>query len=238
MDMFMDKLAQKLNAQEIIKANTTAETEEMNRLKNQIAEYHACLERLKKLVEAGEAAVGNAQESREDMERLTEASIQKIRDIQKETAGLQELGARLERLEKGLAELGRNSEETARAVRTTEKNLRERLESLGTAEKNLPSRLEEISAATGKNIQDRLESISAAADETVHKECVKVYRNVQAVVTEESEKQGKAAEETVAAVKRISGKIGTVLGISVAALIFSLAGFALQLLNLLNIKIF
>ena len=36
MDMFMDKLAQKLTAQEIIKANTAAETEELNRLRDQI----------------------------------------------------------------------------------------------------------------------------------------------------------------------------------------------------------
>ena len=38
MDMFMDKLAQKLTAQEIIKANTAADVEELNKLKNQIAE--------------------------------------------------------------------------------------------------------------------------------------------------------------------------------------------------------
>lgn len=209
MDMFMDKLAQKLNAQEIIKANTTAETEEMNQLKNQIAEYNQCLARLKKLVEAEEAAVRDVQAGREDTKRLTQESIQKIRDIQKETAGLQELGTRLERLERSIAELGRNGEGTAKAVRATE-----------------------------KNIQDRLESISAAADESVHKECVKVYRNVQAVVTEESEKQSKAVEEVTGAVKAFSGKIGAVLGISVAALIFSLASVALQILSLLNVRLF
>lgn len=209
MDMFMDKLAQKLNAQEIIKANTTAETEEMNQLKNQIAEYNQCLARLKKLVEAEEAAVRDVQAGREDTKRLTQESIQKIRDIQKETAGLQELGARVERLEKSIAELERSVEGTAKAVRATE-----------------------------KNIQDRLENISAAADESVHKECVKVYRNVQAVVTEESEKQSKAAEEVRGAVKAFSGKIGAVLGISVAALIFSLAGVALQILSLLNVRLF
>ena len=53
MDMFMDKLAQKLNAQEIIRANTAADAEEMNKLKNQIAEYNECLTKLQQLIEEG-----------------------------------------------------------------------------------------------------------------------------------------------------------------------------------------
>ena len=44
MDMFMDKLAQKLTAQEIIKANTAADTEELNKLKGQVKDYSACLD--------------------------------------------------------------------------------------------------------------------------------------------------------------------------------------------------
>ena len=37
MDTFMDKLAQTLNAQEMIKANSAADAEEMDQLKNQRA---------------------------------------------------------------------------------------------------------------------------------------------------------------------------------------------------------
>ncbi|MDE6166854.1 MAG: hypothetical protein K2G28_00145, partial [Acetatifactor sp.] len=54
MDMFMDKLAQKLTAQEIIKANTAADTEELNRVKNQLQEYNDCLEKLGKLIDEAE----------------------------------------------------------------------------------------------------------------------------------------------------------------------------------------
>lgn len=206
MDMFMDKLAQKLNAQEIIKANTAADTKEMNKLKNQIEEYNECLDRLKKLVEEGEAAFKNAQASRQNIDQLTEESILKIRDIQDENAGLQELGDRLKHLEKGVEKLLRNGEEAAETARVLEENARE-----------------------------KLESIEKAVYENVHKECVKVYRNVQAVVTEAG---GKVTEETGTAVKAVSGRIGTLLGISVAALVFSLASVALQILNLLNIKFF
>ena len=58
MDMFMDKLAQKLTAQEIIKANTAADIEELNKLKNQIAEYNECLARLQKsTIKKGQEAI-------------------------------------------------------------------------------------------------------------------------------------------------------------------------------------
>ena len=40
MDTFMDKLAQKLNAQEMIKANSAADAEEMDQLKSQPKAEH------------------------------------------------------------------------------------------------------------------------------------------------------------------------------------------------------
>ena len=40
MDTFMDKLAQKLNAQEMIKANSAADAEEMDQLKSQPKPEH------------------------------------------------------------------------------------------------------------------------------------------------------------------------------------------------------
>ena len=43
MDTFMDKLAQKLNAQEMIKANSAADAEEMDQLKSQLREYDLSL---------------------------------------------------------------------------------------------------------------------------------------------------------------------------------------------------
>ena len=42
MDTFMDKLAQKLNAQEMIKANSAADAEEMDQLKSQLREWLEC----------------------------------------------------------------------------------------------------------------------------------------------------------------------------------------------------
>lgn len=49
MDNFMDKLAQKLTAQEMIKANAAADAKELERLQNQLMQYDACLQDMRKL---------------------------------------------------------------------------------------------------------------------------------------------------------------------------------------------
>ena len=42
MDNFMDKIAQKLGAQEAIRANAAADAAQIERLEAQVAEYDAC----------------------------------------------------------------------------------------------------------------------------------------------------------------------------------------------------
>ena len=49
MDTFMDKLAQKLNAQEMIRANSAADAEEMDQLKSQLREYDECLAQMQQV---------------------------------------------------------------------------------------------------------------------------------------------------------------------------------------------
>ena len=49
MDNFMDKLAQKFNAQELIKANSQAEAQEMKKLELQVAEYERILQEIRRL---------------------------------------------------------------------------------------------------------------------------------------------------------------------------------------------
>lgn len=66
----------------------------------------------------------------------------------------------------------------------------------------------------------------------VHKEGVKVYRNVQACVVGESKKQTETIQNTV---RESAGAIDKVYKVSVCALIFSLASVVLQILNVLHI---
>ena len=223
MDMFMDKLAQKLNAQEIIKANTAADTEELNRLKNQVAQYNECLDRLRRLIdESTEEMKGASQESAAGISRLLEESLAKIREIKQESTEMTDDKVN------GLAD----------SVNSHFDNLNTRLDSVGTQLDGIHTQLDQIDQAQENRKDDELEERFAAVEENVHKECVKVYRNVQAVVVEESGKQTKALEEIAAKVNSFNGKLGAVLGISIAALVFALAGTVLQVLNSLGINLF
>ena len=227
MDMFMDKLAQKLNAQEIIKANTAADTEELNRLKNQVAQYNECLDKLRKLIdESTEEMKGASQESAAGIGRLLEESLAKIREIRQESTDA------VDDKVNGLAD----------SVNTHFDSLNAQLDAVNLNLDNVTNAVSEIrdqmASAQENKKDDGLEERFASVEENVHKECVKVYRNVQAVVVEESGKQAKALEEITAKVNSFNGKLGAVLGISIAALVFALAGTVLQVLNALGINLF
>ena len=49
MDNFMDKLAQRFNAQEMIRANAQAEAQELERLRQQVKAYDECMQEMRKL---------------------------------------------------------------------------------------------------------------------------------------------------------------------------------------------
>ena len=49
MDNFIDKLAQKFIAGEVIRANSAAEEKELKKLREQVAEYEKCLQEMRKV---------------------------------------------------------------------------------------------------------------------------------------------------------------------------------------------
>ena len=75
-------------------------------------------------------------------------------------------------------------------------------------------------------------------EENVHKECVKVYRNVQAVMVEESGKQAVDIDRTKMHVKSMKKKVTALLVIAIFGLLSGLAGVVLQILNMMNYKFF
>ncbi len=254
MDIFMDKLAQKINAQEIIKANTTAEIQELNALRSRVAEYNECLEKLQKLIDENAAGIkGVSGEAAAEMKRLVDESIVRIKAIQQDASGLEKLGEQLGGVSGQVNKLG----EQLGGVGGQVEKLGGQLGGVGGQVEKLSGQLGSVSTQLGETkgeIADRLERLSlrleekseedigagleekfSAAEENVHKECVKVYRNVQAVVMEESGKQSEALAETSGKINAMKGRLGLVLGISVVALVFSLAGAVLQLLDLLGI---
>ena len=201
MDMFMDKLAQKLTAQEMIKANMAADAEEMNKLKGKTKEYTEALEQIKKLVEDGVGKLRAARVDGKEIDRLVEESISKINQIKSED--------------------DRKDAETAAAVEALKA---ETIAALEVIKEQLCEKLE-------------------ASNENVHKECVKVYRNVQAVVVEENNKQTEGLKESMnetvaAAVKGFKGKLTAILIFAILSFLLAAGSVALQVREMLNFKFF
>ncbi len=131
MDTFIGKLAQKRNAQEMIRANTTAEAIKMEQMQNQMEQY--------------------------------DKVMQEIRRVNLKTA------------------------ENAVAAQDLLKECIEKTEALQQEEKTQEAR--EESAA---ELKAMLEELFRQSDDFLHKENVKVYRNVQAALVEELNKQTEA----------------------------------------------
>jgi len=89
--------------------------------------------------------------------------------------------------------------------------------------------------ATAEEAKRQMEEAFRQNEEFFHKESVKVYRNVQAAMTEELEKQ----TETLSLLQTETGrKQKGVLPLTVLTLILLLADIAIHLFSILNIKLF
>ena len=152
MDTFMDKLAQKFTAQEMIKANSAAEAAELQRTREQVKKYNDCLQEMKQVNDDTKAALVQIQET----------------------------------LEAGMDQF--------------------------------------------KNAEIPLEGLSNEIMDFVHKENVKVYRNVQAVVVDELNKQNEVLSTKLDAMAKTQR---TTRNFALSAMIFALlaaAALAAQLL--------
>ena len=75
MDTFIDKLAQRLTAQEMIKANAAADAEELHKVQGQVKQYEAYLDEMKNISAATTEAVirlAQASETSTEMVRRLE----------------------------------------------------------------------------------------------------------------------------------------------------------------------
>lgn len=214
MDNFIDKLAQKFSAQELIKANAQAEAEEMKKLQLQVAEYERILQEIRRL------NYKNTELS-EQLETMIGENTDKIcamkEDEQKLILALRDI----------------TDEQTRNREADLEKREAERIEK----EKDAESEMAALTAL--------LEEKFRHSDDFVHKENVKVYRNVQAVVIDELKKyvqSGRAGDEEIKNAmgmiaynveKNLRKKITAVTVISILSLLASLSAAALCVLQLL-----
>lgn len=214
MDMFMDKLAQKLTAQEIIKANTAADVAELNKLKKQTAEYQECLTQMQKLIDDGFGKLSGIQTNEEEITRLVGKGADGVTALQK---NIKDFGGILSQLQG--------------QVDSMDKAMAYQLEVVA---KNLGDKIDQLCGQLEAQASSRLPEKLDAMEESVHKECVKVYRNVQAVMVEESGKQEDALKETKDEVTSLKGKIVALLGFCAGAMVFSLISVLVQVLARLN----
>ena len=98
--------------------------------------------------------------------------------------------------------------------------------------KNAHIALQSISDILPAVSNDQLKKELKGQEETVHKECVKVYRNVQAVLAEETEKQ---TAEIIKAQSKGSKKATAALVCGILAMTFAALGLAVSLLDIFGI---
>lgn len=173
MDTFIDKLAQKRNAQEMIRANMTAETAKMEQMQAQMQAY-------------------------DDL-------MQEIRQVNLKTV------------------------ENVAEVQTLLKECVEKLEAIQTE----GGRSEE-SLETLVGVSDLLKKKFQESEDFVHKENVKVYRNVQAALMEELKRQTEELQNGRPANKGSKA----LLPISILILLGVIADIVLNVLSMMNFKFF
>ena len=172
MDNFMDKVAQKLGAQEMIRANAAAEAAELENMekqltvfKEQMEKYDDCLQEMRKLnlknIESAQGVQSLAEKAGEKLDQavgeVEAASVSRI----KETSDISIAGIN-QTLSESLAKIAEIKESSDNLEQITEKM----------------SGLQEKQQELFQNLEDFL-----------HTDNVKVYRNVQAAMIEELEKQ-------------------------------------------------
>lgn len=219
MDNFMDKLAQKLTSSEIIKANSAADAAELERLQKQLDQYDVCLQEMRKL------SLRNV-ENTDKIGELLDESVQKIQSFQ---AGDKDFARLEEQMQMQLQEQGTMLTALEERIKT---NFRRSEEELASLKEEMRTAMEGMKPSA-EEIVPSMEEMLEKSNDFVHKENVKVYRNVQAVVVEETKKQTEALEPVL---KKSTGKVKAAFVFAVLAFIAAAADLVLNLL--IHFKIF
>lgn len=178
MDTFIDRLAQKKSAQEMIRANSAAEAAKMEQMQKQLQAYD------------------------EVMQEIRRVNIKTAENVENMRGLLAQYMDKLENFK-------------------TEEHENENVEEQLAAVKSL---LEEQIASVKALLEERL----TQTEGIVHKENVKVYRNVQAAFTEEMEKKNQQDQQS----RQERGK-SVPVGLGIAILIGVIVDIVVNLIPLM-----
>lgn len=237
MDTFMDKFAQRKKAQGMIDANAAADAANMEKLKRQVNEYELLLQEMRKVNLKTAENAGQ-------MSKAIQAGIEKIEAFQADNAAhagqekiLSEIKGQLEIL---LAEVklqnGTLSVDIKKQNETLSADIKKQNETLSAGikeqQETLSEEMKEQMEAFLPELKKKVEEASKQSEDFFHKESVKVYRNVQAAMTEELNKQ----TEALTTLQKESGKKQkAVLPLTIVILLLILADIAV---HLFNVKLF
>lgn len=285
MDNFMDKLAKRFNAGEIIKANAQAEARDMKRLQERTAEYEKMMMEMRRLnlknVEVTEQVQQLIQCGIEQFEGYGNSDaliLQRLEELDKELAGLKESAQGNDgELDRMIADLQRDLANTGSRLYSVQNDINEVNNSVGgirndvleigsnvsslqyqlnsvengmhaleravsdNMDKGIDAQalqpildsigvMKEILVATRVSVEDGHRKL----EEHVHKENVRVYRNVQAVVVDET---GRKASEIQTRIDQLEGTVkkNGVKLIAIITMLAAVASVALQIVQILGI---
>lgn len=213
MDTFMDIFTHKRNAQEMIQANTSAEAAELEQMKQQMAEYDRLLQDMRKVnlktVENMEQIQTMLQESLKKIESIQESS-----DVHKD---MEELTLQIKEQTEGLiSEMKKQMEDVLPEMKKQAENI------LPEMKKQTDELLPEI--------KKQMDEAFSRSDSYMHTESVKVYRNVQAAITEELDKQTDILGKTQ---KECEKRQKVILPVSIITMLLVIADIAIKLMSML-----
>lgn len=217
MDGFIDKFAQRKNAQEMIRANAMAEAEEKERMALRISEYEMAIQEMR------QCSLQNI-ENVEKVRELLAASLHKIEEVQKKEEGTFP-----------------RSEETFDEIKNILAGLKVQLAEFSKEQRDQLSEIvdkqRELIEEQNGRMQELVESQKTALEELVrgtedfnHKEAVKVYRNVQAVIETELPKQTEEIKNAMG--EKSAPRSLTVIGVLTLVGVF--ANVAIEVLRILG----
>lgn len=254
MDGFIDKFAQRRNAQEMIRANAMAEAEEKERMASRLSEYELAMqeirrcnlqtlensEKVKELLAAGLRKIEEVQKKDEDAGEKPDQTVQEIKslleELKKEIAGMLEgqknqVPAALEAQRSQIAELLEEVKGWIKESRDEQNN--QVIQMLGEQR----ALMEEQNAGVQKLMEAQEKTLTELFHNTedfTHKEAVKVYRNVQASLESLLPKQTEEITEGFKGAVKEKGNAAMTTVLLVLTFIAATANVVIEVLKFLG----
>lgn len=248
MDNFMDKIVQKLNSQDMIRANSAADAAELESLetqlsvfKDQMEKYDECLQEMRKLnlknIESAQGVQQLADQAGESLEKtageVEAASVSKI----KQTSDLSMAGIR-QTSDASIAGIRETSDVSIAGIKETSsisiaginQTVAEGLAKIAEIKENADN-LEEITK-TMEELKEKLQDLFKNMEDFLHTDNVKVYRNVQAAMIEEL---GKQTAEIKAVQEQSFKGSKMLLPFMIATMVLTLANIGITIARVLGL---